>query len=287
MPIAAAASTVVVVVALLGRVILPTSDDSSAGPTSVGTAPMATPSGAVPSPSASSPAPTSSVSAWTEPTLAAGTLAIATNPPDSPGMDALAIGTLGGGTRPDGACFWFEGSSRVALSWPYGFSARNDPLRLIGGDGQVLARRGDHVELGGGTFPNYVPTPEQDPCKTGDLFVVSTLASVNGVPLDVGGGSLHLITRARGTSGFCSDAPRVALMLVMVDGRLQVRNVSTGVTIPATWPQGFVAHWGNRITMLDAAGTAVMTQGVEDAAVRARMTPQGADICGFGDKIYA
>jgi hypothetical protein len=175
----------------------------------------------------------------------------------------------------------------VALVWPYGFTARTDPLRLVGGDGQVLARRGDHVELGGGGPPvGYVPTPAQDPCKTGDLFAVSAVGSVNGVRLDVYGGSIRLVTRPRGTSDFCSDAAPARSMLVMKDGRLEVQIVETDITVPATWPDGFAARWGNRITILDNDGDIVMTQGVEEPTVRARITSEGADICGFGDMIY-
>jgi hypothetical protein len=218
-------------------------------------------------------------------------------------MDALLIGTLGGGTHPGGACFWFEGegSSRVAIVWPYGFTARRDPLRLIGGDGRVLARRGDHVELGGGSAPGYIPTVQQDPCHTGDLYVVGTVVSVNGVRLDVYSGSLRLDIRAPGTSDFCPGTSREELMLGMLDGRLQVQIVSahelsetpggaaprrTDVWVPATWPDGFVAKWGNRVTVRNGAGDIVMTQGVADTEVRARVTADGADICGFGDVIY-
>jgi hypothetical protein len=218
-------------------------------------------------------------------------------------MDARGIGTLGGGTYPGGACFWFEkdGIRGMGLVWPHGFTARRDPLRLIGGDGQVVAKRGDHVELGGGSAPGYVPTPEQDPCHTGEIYVVGTVASVNGVDLDVYEGSLRLDIRAPGTSNFCIGTPREELMLGMLDGRLQVQIVSAGdlsetpggaaprrtdVWVPATWPDGFVAKWGNRVTIQNRAGDIVMTQGVADTEVRARVTSDGADICGFGDLIY-
>jgi hypothetical protein len=75
-------------------------------------------------------------------------------------------------------------------------------------------------------------------------------------------------------------------MLVMADGRLQVQIVATGAIVPATWPAGFAARWGNQITILDDDGHVVMTQGVEEPTVRARITSEGAEICGFGDVIY-
>ena len=283
-PLAVAATITIVALVVLGLSMLITSGPS-AGPKAAAISTPTTPSATSAPPS---PTPTASIVASASPTLAPGVLPVATTSPNSGGMDALWISTLEGGTYPGGACFWLEteDSVRVALQWPYGFTARRDPLRLIGGDGQVLAKRGDHVELGGGSFPGYIPTPEQDPCKTGGLYVVSAVVSVNGVRLDVYSGSLRLDIRAPGASGFCRATPRQELMLGKLDGRLQVQIMSTGEWVPATWPDGFAAKWGNRVTIRNGAGDIVMTQGVETPSVRARVTTDRVDICGFGDVIY-
>lgn len=48
---------------------------------------------------------------------------------------------------------WVEDAQgkKLSILWPNGFSARFDPdLSLIGGSGQVVARAGDLLDLGGG-----------------------------------------------------------------------------------------------------------------------------------------
>ena len=75
-------------------------------------------------------------------------------------------------------------------------------------------------------------------------------------------------------------------MLVMSESSLRVQVLSSGDIRPATWPAGFKAQSGNRTTIVDGSGNVVMTQGVEDPTVRARVTASGVDVCGFGDAIY-
>jgi hypothetical protein len=183
----AAVLGMVLMVALLGRTILPPSESPPASPASVAPSPIPTPRETASI--AASPESPASTAPSADASLAPGVVPVATSAPGG-GGDALAAGTLGGRTHPGGACFWLgEGSRRVALVWPFGFTALTDPLRLVGGDRQVLARRGDHVQLGGGGPPvDYVLTPAQDPCKTGDVFAVSSVVSVNGAPLEVYGG---------------------------------------------------------------------------------------------------
>jgi len=118
------------------------------------------------------------------------------------------------------------------------------------------------------------------------VFIVSQVGTVNGVDLEVGEGSLRLITREPGTSAFCSISPQVGLMLVMWKSGLRVQVLSSGDIRPATWPLGFTGHPGGRTTIVDGSGRVVMTQGVEDPTVRARVTASGVDVCGFGDAIY-
>ncbi len=70
------------------------------------------------------------------------------------GPEALATGVL----RGDGAlgaqgCVWVEmpgSEERISVLWPKGYRARFDPLELLDGDGRVIARDGDLLELTGG-----------------------------------------------------------------------------------------------------------------------------------------
>lgn len=201
-------------------------------------------------------------------------------------MDALGTGTLGGKTHAGMGCFWLASSSgsRTALVWPYGFTAQTDPLRLLGGDGQLVAAPGDRVELGGGSFPNSVPPPEDDPCSIGTTFIVSTIVAVNDVQVNVGGGSLKLHTRAPGSLPSCSDAATTDLMVVMADGEVEVM-LPSGVSLPATWPAGFSARWGNRVEVTDDMAAPVMTQGVRSVDVKALIASDHVDICGVGSRI--
>jgi hypothetical protein len=214
------------------------------------------------------------------------TLAVATNVPGAGGSDALAIGRLGGERRDGTACTWLsQGSLRTALLWPFGFSALDDPLRLIGPDGQVLAVVGDDLELGGGGPPvDFVPTAAQDPCGVGRLFAVSTVGTVNGQRVDVGEGSLRLVTRPPGAAMSCPASFLQPVMLVMTDGRLRLRT--GGQDVDVSWPAGFSVLPGNRIRIVDAKGGAVMTQGVPVDDARGIATGGRIDICGFGTTVY-
>jgi hypothetical protein len=77
-------------------------------------------------------------------------------------MTALIVGTLQGQINPDdSACFRLINTpnpafAEVPLYWPHGYSARTDPLRVIGRQGKAVAVNGQQVTLGGGmvTFEN-------------------------------------------------------------------------------------------------------------------------------------
>jgi hypothetical protein len=75
-------------------------------------------------------------------------------------------------------------------------------------------------------------------------------------------------------------------MLVMAVPQLAVVDVATSQILFATWPDGFVAAPGPRITIRDPDGRVRMTQGVENPDVRARVEAGVVDVCGFGEKIY-
>jgi hypothetical protein len=214
--------------------------------------------------------------------LRAGMLTVVTNPPNSAGMDALGGGVLHGRDLGDHACFWLgSGENAFALAWPAGFAAAADPLRIVGPDDQDLAAVGSVVALGGGAFPGYVPTPIQDPCEIGQLFVVSSVVSVDGRVLNVGEGSLKLETRPPGAIADCPVDPLPNAMLVMRDGRLQLRI--DDATVPATWPNGFSAVRGDRLGVVDADGSVIVLQGVETKQLRGVISGDRIDVCGLAD----
>jgi photosystem II stability/assembly factor-like uncharacterized protein len=217
-------------------------------------------------------------------------LAIATMAPEISGGDALGGGTLGLERLPGQACFWVSPGgydyARTALVWPHGFSARDNPVRLIGPDGQVLARLGDLVTLGGGSPPpGFVPSSTQDPCGIGNIFFVSSVVTVNGTSINIGEGSLRIEISPDNGSTACLTEPLEPLMLVMWDERLELRIVATGENVPVTWPTGFHAIT-NPIRVVDRNGHAVVTQGLETATLRGTRTVTSIDICGLGEVTY-
>jgi photosystem II stability/assembly factor-like uncharacterized protein len=217
-------------------------------------------------------------------------LAIVTIAPETSGGDALGGGTLGLDRLAGQACFWVSPGgydyAKTALVWPHGFSARDNPVRLIGPDGQILARPGDLVTLGGGSpSPGFVPSPTQDPCGIGNIFFVSSVVTVNGKPMNIAEGSLRLETRPDNGSTACPAAPLEPLMLVMWDERLELRILASGENVPATWPSGFHAMT-DPIRVVDGKGHVIVTQGVETANLRGTRTATSIDVCGLGEVSY-
>ena len=85
--------------------------------------------------------------------LAVATISASSSDPI--GFQARNTGILQGQANPDGtACFWLgTGTNRAVIIWPHGFTARDNPLRLVDGDGREEARVGDRITLGGGYLP--------------------------------------------------------------------------------------------------------------------------------------
>lgn len=228
-----------------------------------------------------------------ERTLPADGLLVATTVAGFPGMDALGGGTIGAERRGGEVCFWAtngHGSSarREALVWPHGFSARDHPLTLIGPDGQALLHVGDEVALGGGVLGSIEPGSPYDRCEIGSVFWVSGVDHVNGRLVNVGEGSLHLVTRPAGQPISCSEAPLEGLMLVMWHGHLQLTLGPTGETFEATWPPGYRAVSNRReddlrIRVIDPSGRVVLTQGVETGGLRGQFADGRLNICEVAD----
>jgi len=238
--------------------------------------------------------PRAIAAATTQPSFSPGEVAVHTAPPGSGGADALGGGVLGGKTLNGVACFWFDqpGSTdpanRVAIGWPFGFRAFVDPLRIVGPDGEVLARVGDLVEAGGGEGPQgEALTAAQDPCGTGRFFAVGEVAAtIGGRRMWISEGSLALVTRPKGMLTDCPRAPLEPLMLVMSDSRLRLRLIDPGVDVDAIWPAGFSAIRPNTAEILDASGRLVMEQGHEIRDARGATTSTGLAICAIGAKVF-
>ena len=216
-------------------------------------------------------------------------LPVATLAPGETGGDARGGGILGGRVATGTACFWVSSPGlgvRTALVWPNGFSAAVDPLALLGPDGQVLAQPGDSVVLGGGGPPTGAsPAPAQDPCGLGSVFLVASVVEVNGKAVNIGEGSLRLVTHAASAAGSCPSGYLPSLMLVMSGGHLRLRTTD-GTDLDATWPPGFTARSGNRITVVDPAGRVVATQGEEAGNLRGEVRTGSVEICGAGSRSY-
>jgi len=71
---------------------------------------------------------------------------------------ALVGGVLRGKANPDGtACLWLgDGSERMVLLWPSGYSARGNPLSVYDQSGALVGVVGQRVSLGGGPGPDDV-----------------------------------------------------------------------------------------------------------------------------------
>lgn len=70
------------------------------------------------------------------------------------GPEALVAGVLrGDGTLGAQGCMWVEESGSeepISVLWPEGYQGRFDPIELLDGDGQIIAREGELIELAGG-----------------------------------------------------------------------------------------------------------------------------------------
>lgn len=67
---------------------------------------------------------------------------------------AVVRGLLNGALVDGAVRTWLERDDRlILLVWPREFRANIDPLELLDENGQVLARGGERIAVGGGSFP--------------------------------------------------------------------------------------------------------------------------------------
>lgn len=102
------------------------------------------------------PSPSATVDA--SPTSAAGGIAFPTNPLGD-GLEALNRGEL----VAEGGCLWLvpTGEERLLIVWPLGYSwsADGGVVQVHDESGQVVARAGDRIEIGGHETGGSSPLP--------------------------------------------------------------------------------------------------------------------------------
>ena len=100
--------------------------------------------------------------------------------PDTIHPLAQAGGELVGALVEDAVCTWLvqEQGQLVLMMWPRAFRARFDPLELLDDRGQVVARGGEFVTVGGGFL-----VKEADPRRLGHKKVFAASAVVKGRPI--------------------------------------------------------------------------------------------------------
>jgi hypothetical protein len=122
-------------------------------------------------------------------TLSPGELVLATAAPGgSGGAGTLLTGVLGGEVRGNRACLWLTPAdaptSRVALVWPSGYHAYDDPplpLQINAPDYRVIALAGMTLSVSGGPPAQGTPRAlDLDPCGIGAVFVVAGVVSTGG-----------------------------------------------------------------------------------------------------------
>ncbi|MGH3441135.1 MAG: hypothetical protein ACRDUY_03645, partial [Nitriliruptorales bacterium] len=103
------------------------------------------------------------------------------------------VATLGGDPHLEGGCVWLDRvpgepapgeADRYTPTWPAGYTAEFDPIRLVGPDGEVVAEEGDTLRVEGAVDENRVTT-----CMTGPVFVVERILGTNGDQGGSGGSS--------------------------------------------------------------------------------------------------
>lgn len=126
-------------------------------------------------PSATGGQPPADTTPPTEQVLVGAFLPTAVTYPD--GLTFLA--SLGGFVRGDQAtgCVWIEllDGSEVSVLWPRGYFVTFDPLVIYDPARQPIAREGDALEFGGGSFPlrpGWSPTNLRPECRHGaDVWI--------------------------------------------------------------------------------------------------------------------
>ncbi|WP_108668591.1 hypothetical protein [Euzebya rosea] len=98
------------------------------------------------------------------------------------GEEALVYGVL---TFDGQGCVWISGGDPArgrSVVWPHGFSARSaeSGLELLGPDGEVVAREGDILKMGGGHY--QVDHSHCAPGAEGAVWFARTVTVIDRIP---------------------------------------------------------------------------------------------------------
>jgi len=85
---------------------------------------------------------------------------------DEPEDDDMLEGTLGGDAQLEGGCAWLDtDEGRFEVMYPEGYEIDFDPVRLLGPDGEPIAREGETVRVRGRVAGDLMSI-----CQVGTIF---------------------------------------------------------------------------------------------------------------------
>jgi hypothetical protein len=205
-------------------------------------------------------------------------------------MEAALVGTL----RLEESCLYvqsLDGRSLVPI-WPPEFTLRmeGDRALVIDGEGQVAARAGEEVYMGGGSVPvtdEWVLQQIPSACR-GEYFVVGCEVRRN-LRNDSDLFALDVISDTARTALFLRYKPALdeqATDVVSISGKLVAHDYYRCLHLQTDWGPGAVtllwpADWsvrveGEAILILDGMGQAVAQMG-DEVHLRGREIPQSMD----------
>lgn len=86
--------------------------------------------------------------------------------PAEPEDDDMLEGTLGGDAQLEGGCAWLDtDEGRFEVMYPEGYEIAFDPVRLLGPDGDTIAREGETLRVRGRVAGDVMSI-----CQVGTIF---------------------------------------------------------------------------------------------------------------------
>jgi hypothetical protein len=208
-------------------------------------------------------------------------------------MEAALVGTL----RLEGACLYvqsFGGRSLLPI-WPPEFTLRveGDRVLVIDGQGQVAARAGEEVYMGGGggSADEWVLKQIPPACR-GEYFIVGCGVRPNLrrdsdlFALDVASDTQHTVLFLRYKPALgeqAVDAVSIAGKLVAYDYNrcLHLQTDWGPGSVTLLWPADWSVHVEDEtIAVLDGTGQAVARMG-DKVRLRGREIPQSMDVAAY------
>jgi hypothetical protein len=205
-------------------------------------------------------------------------------------MEAALVGIL----RPEGECLYVEslGGGSLVPIWPPEFTLRveGNQMLVINGEGQVAARAGEEVYMGGGGGGADEWVQQQiPPACQGEYFIVGCEVRPN-LRYDSELFALDVISDSARTVLFLRYRPALDEQVVdevSVSGKLVAYDYNRCLHLQTEWGPGSVtllwpADWsaridGETIAVLDGTGQTVARMG-DEVRLRGREIPHSADV---------